>query len=368
MKLRMDALAITTLVTFLATFTAILAVPSPMVPVDKAQLEAWFSENVKPFADRNKAELDPAVVAAEGNVTIVKVMSDGTGDFKTVTEAIASVPVNNKNRVVIWIGEGVYKEKLTIEKNKPFITLCGTPKNVPTLTFDGVASKYGTVYSATLIVEADYFVAANLIIENTSPRPNGRKEAQALAARFRGTKSAFYNCKFLGFQDTLCDDDGLHLYKDCFIQGTVDFVFGKGTSLYLNTELNVVGEGQFAVITAHSREQEADASGYSFVHCSITGNGKDTFLGRAWMPRSRVIFAYTSMIDIIHPEGWNDMKHAGFDKTVMFGEYKCSGPGAVSTGRVAYGKQLTEAEVKPYLSLEFVQSAKWLLPPPNPQA
>ena len=165
MKLRMDALAITTLVTFLATFTAILAVPSPMVPVDKTQLEAWFSENVKPFADRNKAELDPAVVAAEGNVTIVKVMSDGTGDFKTVTEAIASVPVNNKNRVVIWIGEGVYKEKLTIEKNKPFITLCGTPKNVPTLSFDGVASKYGTVYSATLIVEADYFVAANLIIE-----------------------------------------------------------------------------------------------------------------------------------------------------------------------------------------------------------
>ncbi|KAL0550861.1 hypothetical protein IC582_009926 [Cucumis melo] len=363
----MDALAITRLVTFLATFTTILAVSTP-IPVEKSQIDAWFSQNVKPLADR-KAELDPALVAAEENATIIKVMSDGTGDFKTITEAIASVPADNKKRVMISIGDGIYKEKLKIDRNKPFVTLYGSPKGMPKLTFDGDAAKFGTVYSATLIVEADYFTAANLVIENSSPRPDGvRKGAQALAARFMGTKAAIYNCKFTGFQDTLCDDDGLHFYKDCFIQGTVDFIFGKGTSLYVNTQLDVAGDGGLAVITAHSREQESDGSGYSFVHCSITGTGgKNTFLGRAWMPRSRVVFAYTTMADIIHPEGWNDMKHAGFDKTVMFGEYKCSGPGSVSTERVPYGKQLSDAEVNPFLSLAYVQSEKWLLPPPNPQ-
>ena len=165
MQPRINALAITRLVTFLATFTAILAV-SPPIPVEKSQLAGWFTENVKPFAVRNKAELDPALATAEENATVIKVMSDGTGNFKTVTEAIASVPADNKKRVVIWIGVGVYKEKLKIDRNKPFVTLYGSdPKNMPKLTFDGDAAKYGTVYSATLIVEADYFTAANLIIE-----------------------------------------------------------------------------------------------------------------------------------------------------------------------------------------------------------
>ena len=165
---------LTTLLIFLAAFAPISSATTE-VPAEKSQLEAWFSGHVKPLADR-KAELDPALVAAEEGSTVVKVRADGSGDFKTVTEAIASVPAGNTKRVVIWIGEGVYKEKLTIERNQPFITLYGSPKNMPKLTFDGDAKKYGTVYSGTLTVEADYFVAANLVLEvicelnaNTSP-------------------------------------------------------------------------------------------------------------------------------------------------------------------------------------------------------
>lgn len=51
--------------------------------------------------------------------------------------------------------------------------------------------------------------------------------------RIGGEKAAFYNCKFYGFQDTLCDDKGLHFFKDCHIEGTVDFIFGNGKSIYL---------------------------------------------------------------------------------------------------------------------------------------
>ncbi|XP_008449623.2 putative pectinesterase 63 [Cucumis melo] len=368
MKYCINALQLTRWIMFLEAFAAILAA-SPLIPTEKSQLDEWYWENVKAFGNRNKAKLDPELVVAEESATVIKVRGDGSGDFKTIAEAIESVPIGNTKRIVIWIGGGVYKEKLKIDRNKPFVTLYGSPNNMPNLTFDGDASKYGTVYSATLIVEADYFTAANLVIENSSPRPDGvRKGAQALAARIRGNKAAIYNCKFIGFQDTLCDDDGLHLYKDCFIQGTVDFIFGKGTSLYLNTQLDVVGNGGLGVIAAHSRDQESDGSGYSFVHCSITGTGgRNTYLGRAWRPRSRVVFAYTTMADIIHLEGWNDMNHFGYDKTVLFGEYKCWGPGSKSSERVKYSKQLSYEEVEPFVSLGYVQSEKWLLPPPNPE-
>lgn len=51
--------------------------------------------------------------------------------------------------------------------------------------------------------------------------------------RVLGDHASFYNCKFYGFQDTLCDDAGKHFFKDCYIEGTFDFIFGSGTSLYL---------------------------------------------------------------------------------------------------------------------------------------
>jgi pectinesterase len=75
-----------------------------------------------------------------------------------------------------------------------------------------------------------------LLGQNSAPRPNGElKGEQAVALRISGDKSAFYNCRLIGFQDTLCDDKGRHLFKDCYIEGTVDYIFGSGKSLYLVT-------------------------------------------------------------------------------------------------------------------------------------
>lgn len=56
---------------------------------------------------------------------------------------------------------------------------------------------------------------------------------ETVAMRISGDKAAFYKCMFIGYQDSLCDDSGRHLFKDCQIQGTVDFIFGNGKSLYL---------------------------------------------------------------------------------------------------------------------------------------
>ena len=132
-------------------------------PADKAQLNSWFEQNVQLLASR-KDTLDPALVAAEANPRIIKLKSDGSGEFKTIADAINSIPNDNTNRIIISLGPGNYTEKIKIERNKPFISIIGDPNNLPTLVFDGTAAKYGTVESATLIVESDYFNAANLIL------------------------------------------------------------------------------------------------------------------------------------------------------------------------------------------------------------
>ncbi|KAI3411286.1 Pectinesterase [Psidium guajava] len=341
-----------------------VAVSEP-IPADRSQVNAWFQRNVQPYTAR-KGTLDPNLEAAEAGSRVIRVRQDGSGDFKTVTDAIKSIPAGNSKRVIVSIGSGEYKEKIRIDRTKPFVTLYGSPNAMPRLSFAGRAAQYGTVDSATLIVESDYFVAANLIIANSAPRPDGKAAgAQAVAVRVSGDKSAFYNCRLLGFQDTVCDDRGFHFFKDCYIEGTVDFIFGSGTSLYLSTELHVLGDSGLTMITAQARESSAEDTGYSFVHCRITGTGNGTYLGRAWKDSPRVIYSYTDMSSVINPLGWSNNFHPERDSTVMFGEYKCSGPGSNPAGRAKFAKQLGDGEVQPYISLSYIVGSKWLLPPPR---
>ncbi|KAL3524101.1 hypothetical protein ACH5RR_016935 [Cinchona calisaya] len=333
------------------------------VPDDKSKLNEWFEKNVQPLESR-KGTLDADLVAAEAHFKIIKVRKDGSGDFKTVNAAIESIPEKNTQRVIISIGPGNYTEKIRIERDKPFVTLYGDPKNMPVLVFHGTAAEYGTVQSASLIVESDYFSAVNIIIVNSAPRPDHKREgAQAVALRIGGDKASFYNCRIHGFQDTLCDDKGKHLFKDCYIEGTVDFIFGDGKSLYLNVETYVIPGDRAAYVTAQAAKSEIWDTGYSFVHCNVTGTGGTAYLGRAWMPYAKVLFAYTEISDVVKPIGWSDNLHPEHGKTVFFAEYNTKGAGANTKNRAEYTKMLTDAEAKPFLTLGYIEGSKWLLPP-----
>ncbi|KAK9101225.1 hypothetical protein Scep_024655 [Stephania cephalantha] len=239
---------------------------------------------------RIDAALDPALVVAEKSVKVIKVRKDGSGDFKTVRDAVNNVPSGNTKRTIIYIGPGEYKEKVTIERTKPFVTFYGSSSNMPIISYDGTK------------------------IQNSAPKPDGKRlnGEQAVAMRISGDKAAFYNCKFLGYQDTLCDDKGNHFFQNCYIEGTVDFIFGDGRSLYLGSELHSIAEGESA-ITAQGKEQAGDDGGFAFVHCKITGTG-NTYLGRAWKERAKVVFAYTYMGTLVNPEGWSDKGFTSRDK------------------------------------------------------
>lgn len=345
--------------------TVVLANFDVPIPEDKSQVNAWFNQNVRPFHER-KSTLDPNLLEAEEGVRIVRVRQDGSGDFKTINGAVKTIPGGNTKRVIIDIGPGVYNEKVLINSNQPYVTLVGSsPTDRPTISYGATAKQYGTVDSATVIVLAPYFVAANLIFKNSAPRPDPyKKDGQALALRINADKAAFFNCKFIGFQDTLCDDRGYHFFKDCYIEGTVDFIFGRGTSLYVNADLYVIGDKGLTVITAQGRGDDKQGSGYSFVHSKIEGTGQSTtYLGRPWGDKTKVVYTYTYMSNVVSPGGWSDNFQS--NTNFYYGEFKSFGPGSTKGKRVKFAKDLTYAQVKPFISLLYVNAASWLLPPPN---
>ncbi|KAL5728518.1 pectinesterase [Ranunculus cassubicifolius] len=304
--------------------------------------------------------------AAETAPKVIKVSLDGSGQFKSVIDAVKSIPTNNKVRTILVIGPGEYKEKITVDRFKPFVTFYGSdPKNMPKLVYDGTAAKYGTFDSATVIVESDYFVAVNIIFQNSAPKPTGKQlnGEQAVAMRISGDKAAFHNCRFIGFQDTLCDAKGTHFFNNSYIEGTVDFIFGNGKSLYLRTEIRSVADG-FSALTASMRDNNNDDSGFSFVNCNISGTG-DIYLSRTWKEKAVVVFAQTYMGMNVNPAGWFNNKAHLSNKDVFYGEYKCMGPGSSTGKRATFAKMLTDAEAKPYLDHSYINASTWLLPPPK---
>uniref|UniRef100_A0A6N2LAE7 Pectinesterase n=1 Tax=Salix viminalis TaxID=40686 RepID=A0A6N2LAE7_SALVM len=275
-----------------------------------------------------------------------------SGEFPTLQKAINSLPVINNCRVVISISAGTYREKVEIPATMAYITLQGAGADKTIIEWGDTADRVengrqlGTFGSATFA--------------NKAPLPpSGALGKQAVALRISADTAAFISCKFIGAQDTLYDHIGRHYFKKCYIEGSVDFIFGNGLSLYEDCHLHAVTTS-FGALTAQKRQSFLEETGFSFVNCRITGSGA-LYLGRAWGNFSRVVFAYTYMDKIITPRGWYDWGDKSREMTVFFGQYKCSGPGADFGGRVAWSRELTEQQAKPFISIGFIDGHEWLL-------
>ncbi|KAG0456261.1 hypothetical protein HPP92_024049 [Vanilla planifolia] len=290
----------------------------------------------------------------------------GKGDFTSIQEAVDSIPLINLVRVVIKVNAGTYTEKVSISAMRAFVTIEGAGSDKTIVQWGDTADTtgpsglpLGTYNSATFSVNSAFFIAKNISFKNTAPVPKpGAIGKQAVALRISGDTAAFLGCKFLGAQDTLYDHLGRHYYKDCYVEGSVDFIFGNALSLYEGCHLHAIAESTGAV-TAQNRMSILDDTGFSFVNCKVTGSGA-LYLGRAWGIFSRVIFAYTYMDDIIVPSGWFNWGDPNREMTVFYGQYKCTGPGANYMGRVPWSRELTDEEAKPFISMSFIDGTEWI--------
>lgn len=276
----------------------------------------------------------------------IVVSSDGTGDFTSVQAAVDAVPAGNTNPVVISIKPGTYKERLVVPRSKPFIRFRGEDAETTILTFDLYAGikdengkEIGTFRTPSVTIEADDFTAENITFENTAG-----DVGQAVALAVLGDRCVFDKCRFLGWQDTLLDQSGRHYYKDCYINGHCDFIFGGGTAFFENCRIHCLDA---SYITAASTP-EHQPYGYVFARGKITGQpeGKKTYLGRPWRDYASVVFLYTEMDDVIKPEGWHNWSKPHREQTSRYAEYGNTGPGANPEARVSWARQLTKAEAE----------------------
>ncbi|ONK68484.1 uncharacterized protein A4U43_C05F12210 [Asparagus officinalis] len=298
--------------------------------------------------------------------TLIVDKNPATGDFTTIQGAIDSLPFINLVRTVINVNAGVYKEKVSISAMRAFITLQGAGADKTVVEWGDTAETpgpngkpMGTHDSATFAVNSPYFIAKNITFKNTTPVPKpGAVGKQAVAFRISADTAAFVGCKFLGAQDTLYDHIGRHYYRDCYIEGSVDFIFGNALSFYEGCHVHAIANNVGA-LTAQNRMSMLEDTGFSFVNCKVTGSGA-LYLGRAWGMFSRVIFAYTYMDNIIIPTGWYNWGDPNREMTVFYGQYKCFGPGSNHNGRVTWARELTDEEAKPFVSLSFIDGTEWI--------
>ncbi|WP_246070268.1 pectinesterase family protein [Mangrovivirga cuniculi] len=279
------------------------------------------------------------------------VSKDGKGDFNTVQAAIDAVPDMRKETTRILIKNGVYKEKLVLPASKTNVTFIGENPEKTIITFDDYASKknefgeeIGTSGSSGFYVFGNGFTAQNITFSNTAG-PVG----QAVAVRVDGDKVIFENCRFLGFQDTLYPhgDRSRQYYKNCYIEGTTDFIFGWSTAVFENCEIFSKEGGHY--ITAASTKEETDY-GFVFLNCKLTGNAPENsvYLGRPWRDYAQTVFINCELGRHIKPEGWHNWSKPEAEKTAFYAEYNSSGPGANKSERVKWSHQLSSKEASQY--------------------
>jgi len=289
--------------------------------------------------------------AAAPSTSDTVVAADGSGQFKTVQDAVNAAPqLTSRDRPwTILIKPGIYRELVYIQREKRFITLRGGDEDASktVITYDLRASmqgldgqKIGTFRTPTVYIDADDFSCENVTFENAAKPRTG----QALAIRIDGDRVRFRNCRFLGWQDTILGNRGRHYFEECYIAGAVDFIFGAATQWYENCHIHCLGGGY---ITAASTTENTPF-GMVFNRCQITADSTDvkTFLGRPWRAFAATVFLETAMPAAVRPEGWNNWGKPDREKTARYAEFHNTGPGATPDQRAPWSRQLSTEEAK----------------------
>ncbi|KAJ4722003.1 Pectinesterase [Melia azedarach] len=319
-----------------------------------------FSDNVHGLTAQTVINSPMLTDKINTNRTI-KVDIDGNGEFRSIQQAIDAVPKGNPNWIIIHVRKGIYREKVSIPKDKPYIFMRGNGRGRTAIVWS--QSSTDNKESATFKVESPHFVAFGISFKNEAPTGVAfTSQNQSVAAFVGADMNAFYHCAFYSTHNTLFDYKGRHYYANSYIQGSIDFIFGRGRSIFDNCEIFVIADKRIKIhgsITAQNRESNTDNSGFVFIKGKVYGIG-DVYLGRAKGAYSRVVFAKTYLSRTIVPHGWTNWSYVGSTDNLFQAEYKCHGPGAETDGRVPWSKQLTEKEAEQFVSIDFIDGKNWL--------
>ncbi|KAL9677152.1 hypothetical protein QQ045_005379 [Rhodiola kirilowii] len=324
---------------------------------------SWISAEDRRFL---KAEKDNEA-KLNANVTVAK---DGSGNFTTISAALAAMPKKFKGRYVIYVKEGVYDEQVTVTKDMANVTLYGDGSQKTMITgnknfVDGVR----TFKTASFVALGEGFMAKAMGFRNTA----GPEKHQAVAARVQSDRSIFLNCRFEGYQDTLYVQTHRQFYRSCVITGTVDFIFGDAAAMIQNTLIKVRKplDNQQNIVTAQGRVDKHENTGIVLQNCRIEADESlepvkakfKTYLGRPWKEFSRTVVMESTISDLVHPDGWMPWDGELYLKTLYYAEFGNKGPGAETKGRVkwaGYQKAFTREQALKFTVGPFLQGESWI--------
>nr|CAD29733.1 pectin methylesterase [Sesbania rostrata] len=318
---------------------------------------------------KDRRLLESSIRDIKANVVVAK---DGSGKFKTVAEAIASAPDNGKTRYVIYVKKGTYKENVEIGKKKTNVMLVGDGMDATVITGNlNVIDGSTTFKSATVAAVGDGFIAQDIWFQNTA----GPQKHQAVALRVGADQSVINRCRMDAFQDTLYAHSNRQFYRDSFITGTVDFIFGNAPVVFQKCKLvaRKPMNNQKNMVTAQGREDPNQNTGTSIQQCDVTPSSDlkpvvgsiKTFLGRPWKKFSRTVVLQSFVDNHIDPTGWAewDAQSKDFLNTLYYGEYMNNGPGAGTSKRVnwpGYHVITSAAEASKFTVRQLIQGNVWL--------
>jgi pectinesterase len=288
---------------------------------------------------------------------VLTVALDGSGDFTKIQDAINASPSFPYEKVTVLVKNGLYHEKVRIPQWNTHLALIGESKENTIISFDDNFAKINlgrnsTFYTATVLVEADDFSASNLTIKNASG-----DHGQAIALAVVASRVQVSNCAILGNQDTLylSGKEAKQYFKDCYIEGTTDFIFGGATALFENCEIHSI---KSSYITAASTPQ-GSPFGFVFKNCKLTAEPTATavYLGRPWRIYAKTVYINCEMGKHIRPEGWENWSKSEAERNTLYAEYNCKGEGFQPAKRVSWSRQLQKKDVKKYTIENILKDA-----------
>ncbi|MFC8848252.1 MULTISPECIES: pectinesterase family protein [unclassified Micromonospora] len=307
----------------------------------------------------------------------VVVARDGSGAFTSVQAAVNAVPAGNTTPRTIVIKPGTYRELIAIPADKPHLTFVGSTGDARdvVITYDNASGTpkpdggtYGTSGSASVTIDGSDFTARHLTFANSfDEAAHDYSAEQAVAVLTRADRLVFDNVRFLGNQDTLYHNSansstvGRAYFRNCYVEGDVDFIFGRGTGVFDRCEIKSLSRGSSSnngYVTAPST-MISNPYGFLFTGCTLTTDSaaaQSVHLGRPWHPSGdvnaigQVVFRDSVLGAHVKDSPWTDM--SGFSwKDARFFEYHNSGPGATVT---ADRPQLTDAQAPTYTARQYL--------------
>lgn len=317
------------------------------------------------------------------------------GLYNTAYETGRSL-VNSKNNLVL-LGATGDPDDVVITS-----TLYGPYEPTP-------GNPIGTYASASLHLAGNNVTAASITFANSTPTPymvnvvgaaidpqgnfvNSQPvtiQRQAVALRLSGDQQAFVNSKFLGYQDTLLVDGGRAYFKNAYVTGYVDYIFGQGTAVFEDSTINLDGSHSGGTITAANTDKRT-SNGFVFLNSTITGEStrgnpvidpdnaasptgpprNNMYLGRPYgfiQPQadSSTVWINTRMDDAIRSVGWltwndqqtnllGDVRYAEFNSMDLDGNVliipgrRGDPPRGNLDGRVRWAHELTAEQAADY--------------------